>query len=410
MKRYLVLLAAILMQACFGGIYAWSNLVEPLREQYGFTTLHTQFIFGTVLMALTGTMIVSGRLQDRHHPRPVALTGGVLYLAGFLTASVAGERFLLLWLGAGLLTGIAIGCGYVCAVATSVKWFAHRKGLATGIVVGAYGCGAIFMSLVSEAMLDDGWSVAEVFRGIGLVYGTLIIAASLLLFVPPKEAGGRDGTGAAGVSDVPADRAAGVPPDVPVRRVVRDRRCIAVFIVFLCGNLPGLMVIGNLRPMAEQAGASPAWALAAISILAVANTSGRVLWGLAFDQFGYRRMVLTSMAIVIGSMLLMLLTAGGVGGVGGTWLLAVAVILVGLGFSSCLVLHPAHIAGRFGPARFGSVYPWIGLAHGLGAILGGPLGGVTADLAGGYASAYVAGAVLAGIGLALFLKLFDEPV
>ncbi len=405
MKRYLVLLAAILMQACFGGIYAWSNLVEPLRQQYGFTTLHTQFIFGTVLMALTGTMILSGRLQDRHHPRPVALTGGVLYLAGFLTASVAGESFLLLWLGAGLLTGVAIGCGYVCAVATSVKWFAHRKGLATGIVVGAYGCGAIFMSLLSEAMLDGGWSVAEVFRGIGLVYGSLIITASLLLFVPPTGAtGGKDGS-AAEVADAPADVPAAAPPVRLMRDVLRDRRCIAVFIVFLFGNLPGLMVIGNLRPMAEQAGVGSAWALASISILAVANASGRVLWGLAFDLFGYRVMVVTAMGVVIASMLLMLAVALGPGG---PWLLVVAVVLVGLGFSSCLVLHPAHIAGRFGPARFGSVYPWIGLAHGLGAILGGPLGGFTADLAGGYASAYLAGAVLAGLGLLVFLKLFDE--
>ena len=60
-----VLLAAMAMQLCLGGIYAWSAFVPALRSNFGYTAAQTQFVFGSALVILCLGALVTGRIQDR---------------------------------------------------------------------------------------------------------------------------------------------------------------------------------------------------------------------------------------------------------------------------------------------------------------------------------------------------------
>lgn len=378
--RYITLLACIMLQVCGGGVYAWSNMVIPLQESFGFTNFQVQLVFGTVVMMLTTTTLLTGRLQQRYHPLPVAAVGSCLFATGFAVASISGDNFFLLWLGAGFIMGMALGCTYVCAMATGVKWFPRHKGLVTGLVAGGYGGGAVLMSQITKAMQAADWTVPEIFRTVGLGFGLIMLLCSLLLRIPP-------------------DDQTEIKAIVPLRKVFVDRKFWQTFLVFLLGNLPGLMIIGAIKPIGIEQGLTVAVAVLAISVLSVGNALGRVFWGWMFDLIGRERALLSSM-------LLITLTPGLVWLSGDQpWAFLLAAFLVGIGFSSCLVLHAAFIAAEYGPNRFGAVYPWVTLAHGFGALIGPTLGGTTRDWTGSYDLALLLATLAAALGLVAFFLL-----
>jgi OFA family oxalate/formate antiporter-like MFS transporter len=78
----------------------------------------------------------------------VATAAGVIYGLGYLLSGLAVSNHSLTWLyaGYGVLGGIGMGMGYICPVATLVKWFPDRRGLMTGVAVCGYGFGAAVMS------------------------------------------------------------------------------------------------------------------------------------------------------------------------------------------------------------------------------------------------------------------------
>lgn len=378
----LVLAAAVLLQLCLGGIYAWSGLVEPMRAQLGFSTFQTQFVFGVVFAAFTLSMSFTGRLLDRTSPRPVAVAGGALLLAGYLLASLSGGGYSWVLLGVGLLGGLAIGFGYPAAIAAPARWFPDRRGLVTGVTVGGYGGGALLAMALYEWLLGRGLGVLDVLLWVGLGYGVLVMSCGLLLRSP-----------AAGPTTAPA------AAPVDRRALLGDRRFWQLAITFFCGNLPGLLVIGNLKPLGLALGNSPAISALAIAVLSVGNAGGRVIWGALFDRIGAGRAVTASMLLVLvaGSLLLL-------GGHHPALFLA-ASLLTGLGFASCLVLHAAQVLRLWGPEQFGSVYGLVILAHGAGALLGPPLGGLSRDLLGSYAPGVLVSLLIAALGLALYHRL-----
>jgi len=228
-----------------------------------------------------------------------------------------------------------------------------------------------------EWLLASGLGVREVILRVGVGYGALVILCGLALAVPPRN---RD-----------AARAV-----VRRRDLVRDPRFWRLFVAFFCGNLPGLLIIGNLKPLGISLGNSPEVSALAIVVLSAGNSGGRVLWGALFDVLGSRRAVTASMLLVLGAGALMM--AGG----GRAWVFLPAALFTGLGFASCLVLHAAQVMRTWGPERLGTVYGVVMLAHGAGALLGPPLGGMSADLLGSYLPGMAASLAVAAVGLAAY--------
>lgn len=88
--RTRILSAAVIMQMAIGGLYAWSAFVPPLRETYALQTWQTQFLFGALIFVFTSLMIPAGMLLYRVGPKPVALTGALLFSAGYAVAARSG--------------------------------------------------------------------------------------------------------------------------------------------------------------------------------------------------------------------------------------------------------------------------------------------------------------------------------
>ncbi len=352
MKRWLALIASILMQSCLGVVYAWSTFVPRLESSHGFSAGGAGLIFGVCIAAFTISMVFGGILQQKYGPRIVGSIGGILFLAGYLTGAASGGSFPPALTGFGILAGAGIGFAYVCPLATGVKWFPKQKGLITGLAVAGFGLGGVFFAKAGQQMLDTGTPVLDVLGLIGWIVGITTVLASLFLFVPAK-------TAAAG--------AEGRTEHHSLRTILRKKRFRALFWQIFCGTFGGLLIIGNLKPIGISIELSANAATLAVMLFAIGNAAGRVLWGLWYDRFGP--------AVIVADMLL--LTAGalfmGLAPVQSAFY--AATLMTAVAFGGCFVLFAARVADFFGADRISEIYPFVFLGYGIAGLTGAPAGG-----------------------------------
>jgi OFA family oxalate/formate antiporter-like MFS transporter len=71
-NRWIIVVAAIIIQVCLGAVYAFSVLIPPLETEFGWTRIETSPAFTIALLVFALSMIPAGRLQDKKGPKTVA--------------------------------------------------------------------------------------------------------------------------------------------------------------------------------------------------------------------------------------------------------------------------------------------------------------------------------------------------
>ncbi|MDT8390825.1 MAG: MFS transporter [Lentisphaeria bacterium] len=355
-RRWLILAAGCLIQTILGGIYAWSTFVPYLMKTHDLTAGQCGFIFGVTILTFTVSMIAAGRLLTRKGPRLTASVAACLFMSGYLLASVSGDSFPVLLLGVGVIAGAGIGFGYVCPLSVGMKWFPHKKGLVTGVVVAGFGGGAVLLATVAEYLLIEGMDVLVFFRWFGVCSGAVLFLAASVLADPPSS-----GTG------TQAFQAAAGAFTWPFFLIATG---------MFAGTFAGLLIIGNLAPMVIKAGLTEGQAAVSISVFAVGNAAGRIAWGHAFDGIGHKTMPLSlgGFALTAGLLLTPL----------PVWGLFLCVGLLGFGFGANFVVYASAISRHFGASAFPRLYPWCFLAYGVAGLIGPGVGGYLADVTASY--------------------------
>lgn len=371
-----------------GGIYAWSEFVPLLTNEYGLTSSQCGLIFGATIAVFTSVMIPAGRFLQRHGARLTATVGAVLFSGGYLAASLSQGNFFLLFLSLSVITGAGIGFGYICPLTVCMQWFPNKKGLVTGVSVAGFGAGAILLSGVAEHLLvTRDMDVMHVFRFVGLGSGAIALCSALLMREPQPD------------SHIQSHNA-------PVRPVLdfnllTSRNFLLLCLGMFCGTFAGLLVVGNLKPIALSLGLGSSTATLAISVFALGNAIGRIGWGQVHDRVGSRLAIFLSLAFLGLSMLLLLLPPV-------PSLVQAAVLFTGIGFGGCFVVYAASIVDQLGIDLFPRLYPICFLWYGLAALIGPPLGGIVADATGSYGISIAMSALFVLITAPLTWFLFQK--
>lgn len=320
----------------------WSVFVTPLREKHGFSAFQMQFIYNTGGFVFCTMIIIAGRLHDRFGPRPLAAASALLVGTGWGMAWAFGESYVFLWLSAGVIVNCGGAFGYVCPIATAIKWFPNHRGLASGLTAAGFGGGPILYSFIAETMMGRGWEPMQVFGLLAVVYAPAIALSGAMMALP---------AGQPSHADV---------KDFQRRRLLKDRRFWALFAGMLTGTLPFLVIMGNAKPLASEFGLGARLAAFAIAALATGNVSGRVFWGFAMDRIGPRRAMLAGQSLTVISVASLILF-----GEAATPVFFVSLVAAGFCYGGNFAIYPATVGRLYGAHVLGSVYPFIMAAQAI---------------------------------------------
>jgi OFA family oxalate/formate antiporter-like MFS transporter len=407
-NRWAIAVAGTVAMICLGTVYSWSLFTQPLIAAFGWSNTTTTWTFAIAIFFLGVGAIIGGRWQDRRGPRPVAITGVVLWgianvLAGLGTRSMGAPWIYLTY---GLLGGLGLGMGYVTPVAAVTKWFPDRRGLGSGMVVMGFGLGAFFYNNILKAIPAFAGAAAEAGKVIAqraqggtatlspdatgtimstFVWSGLIFAivggfcASLVRNPRPEDlpAPAR----AALERARPATQAAADAVDYPPSRAMRTPQFWALWAMLFLNVTAGILFISNAVPiMRELTGAPPATALALYGFIAVFNGLGRFFWGAVSDRIGRNMAYL----LIYGTQVVIFFIVGGVHALPlVTFLFALVLLDYGGGFGTM----PSFTADYFGTKYMGINYGWILLAWGVGGIVGPIFVAIVKDRTGTFAGA-----------------------
>jgi len=366
---------------CIGSIYAWSLIADELIQHHNFTASQSQIIFGTLIAVFPVSMIFVGQWGRRVHPRILGLLAGSLFFGGYLLAGQSQGSFVIIWIGIGLLAGVGTGIGYWLSLTIPVQWFPARKGLITGIAAAGFGLGAVLMSAIAENLLASGRDVLQLFTFIGLWYGVIIVVLSNFIRPNPLNMSGKK---------------------LLAREYLTTLMYRKLLLGILLGTFAGLLIIGNLKIIGGQAALSAHSLVLGVSFFAVANFTGRILWGFIADYTGAALAIFGALllqAIAILSLNLVELS---------TALYLLIAFMIGLGFGGNFVLFAKETAHVFGIGNLGIVYPFVFLGYGFAGITGPFAGGLLYDLSGAYVSAIYLSAFMSFAGSMLFLYQYSK--
>ncbi len=348
-----ILAAGAAIQVLTGLPAAWGVFQQPVMEEYGLSEQGAGYAFGILIAAFGVGCVLGGFLQDRHGPRCAGLWGTALLCGGFFAAGLlppgSAEAFFLAFsIPAGLGTAFLYPSIQSCAQ----KWYADRKGLATGVIGGAVGLSGAFLTVFVRTAVRGFWVVQGIrgaFWALGAVTLPVCLVGSLLLQDPPQ-AGRRKKQQENGKNAI----------DLAPRQMLRTKQywlcagavCFSTPAVLLFS--PIILKLGMERGLEEQA------ALWSVVLGSVGSAAGRLLMPLLSDRIGRRPTDMLLFAVSAG------LSAGFAFAQG--W--GVVACYAGLTFcySALAAVLPALSTDLFGFPHAGVNYGFLALGQSVGSL------------------------------------------
>ena len=348
-----ILAAGAAIQVLTGLPAAWGVFQQPVMEEYGLSEQGAGYAFGILIAAFGVGCVLGGFLQDRHGPRCAGLWGTALLCGGFFAAGLlppgsAWTFFLAFSIPAGLGTAFLYPSIQSCAQ----KWYADRKGLATGVIGGAVGLSGAFLTVFVRTAVRGFWIVQGIrgaFWALGAVTLPVCLVGSLLLQDPPQT----------GQTQKPQENGKNTT-DLAPQQMLRTKQywlcagavCFSTPAVLLFS--PIILKLGMERGLEEQA------ALWSVVLGSVGSAAGRLLMPLLSDRIGRRPTDMLLFAVSAG------LSAGFAFAQG--W--GVVACYAGLTFcySALAAVLPALSTDLFGFPHAGVNYGFLALGQSVGSL------------------------------------------
>ena len=368
-------LAAIAIQLTLGIAYIWSVFQTGIADSiFGGNNAAAGLTFSLLLATLTIGSVIGGKLAGKYTTRRVIFIGGIILSAGFFLASLVKPEFSwLLWVTYGVMGGVGMGFTYSTTIACAQKWYPHKKGLITGIIVAALGFGGVVFTPIVEALVAafGGTGVGEpkTFMVLSAVFLVVCTIGSIFMKNPPDgylvSASSAASTSAASPGTVSAVPAA--VKNITPSQMLRSVPFYLITAAFMLACMGGLMMINFAKPIAEAKGFIPA--IAAIGVLAISmfNSVGRLVWGMVSDKLGR---INTITLLLAGSAVLSLLVNLAVG----YWVF-ILIAVIGFFYGGLLSNFPSLTADLFGPAHMATNYGFVLLGFGSGAVIASQIAG-----------------------------------
>ena len=395
-NRWLVALAGTIVMICLGTVYSWSLFTQPLIASFGWSNTTTTWTFALAILFLGIGAIVGGRWQDMSGPRPVVITGALLWGIGNILAGLGTSRLGAWWiyLSYGLIGGFGVGLAYITPVAVVTKWFPDKRGLGSGMVVMGFGLGAFFYNNLlknipafaqvarqAKAVIDaprgtlamdphNVHALMMTFTLSGIVFALIGGICAAYLSNPPIAATAAN-----------ASKSTASANDITPMQAAQTWQFYCLWLMLFLNVTAGILFISNAVPiMRELTKISPEKALSVYGLLALFNGIGRFFWGALSDRIGRN----LAYVLIYGTQVAIFFTIGHLHSLA---LVATLFAIVLLDYGGGFGTMPSFTADYFGTKFMGIIYGWILLAWGIGGVVGPIFVAIVKDKTGSFTGA-----------------------
>jgi MFS family permease len=363
-SRWMVPPAALCVHLCIGQVYAFSVFNLPMTKLIGITgsapgdwkLTDLGWIFTLAILCLGVSAAVLGRWVEEGGPRRAMFTAALCFSGGFLisAAGVYVHNIWIVYLGYGVLGGIALGIAYISPVSTLIKWFPDRPGMATGMAIMGFGGGALIASplsvwLMARFSTPTHVGVAETFIVLGIIYFIFMVVGAAIVRVPAP------GWKPEGWTPPAQPPKLVTSANVYVYTALKTPQFWLIWWVLCLNVTAGIGVLGQASAMSQEMFPGKVSAVAAagfVGLMSIFNMAGRFLWASASDYMGRKNTYFCF--FILGTVLYAIVpTAGRIGSVGLFVLCFVIIIsMYGGGFATI----PAYLKDMFGTRYVGAIH------------------------------------------------------
>lgn len=343
-----ILAAGAAIQVLTGIPAAWGVFQKPVMEEYQLTEQGAGYAFAVLIAAFGVGCVIGGFLQDSQGPRCAGLWGTALLCGGFFAAGALppgslGSFMLAFSIPAGLGTAFLYPAIQSCAQ----KWYADRKGLATGVIGGAVGLSGAFLTVAVRSAVKGFWIIRGIraaFWALGAVTLPVCITGSLLLTDPPQ----KQKTQQSGV-------------DLPPWQMIKTKQywlCTGA----VCFSTPAVLLFSPIiLKLGMERGLEESSALWSVVLGSVGSAAGRLLMPMLSDKIGRRPTDMLLFAVSLGLSAAFIFAQG--------WWVVVCYAGLTFCYSALAAVLPALSTDLFGFPHAGVNYGFLALGQSVGSLV-----------------------------------------
>ena len=368
-----------------GSLFSLAVFLEPIATNAGWSRAGISASMTIAFLAMGVGGFGWGWISDRHGPRVVGISGGVLLGAGLVLASRA-TSLLEFQLAYGLFLGTAVGAFFAPMMATASAWFDRQRALAVSLVSAGLGMAPVTMAPFAQWLLSGhDWRTAQLV--LGLVAWVVLLPAALLLRRPPAMA----------PANVGSASPAGM--DFTIHQALGSRQFVVLAATFFACCLAHAGPIFHVVSYAAICGLPPVAAVSVYSVQGLSGLGGRLLLGVLADRHGAK-------PVLIGGLLLQALAIGAFLPASSLGEFYGVAAVFGLAYGGVMPLYAVLARDYFGPRIMGTVFGAATMVSCIGMAAGPAIGGWIFDRFGSYAGMHVSSLV---IGLGAVAIAFSFP-
>jgi MFS family permease len=371
--------AATVLNAPLGSLYAFSVFLKPLEALLGLSRADLALVFALASGGFGAGMILAPHFFGLAATSTLVLACATASALGIAVAATAGG-LLQLAVGYGVLFGAGGGAAYILAQQAVNLAVTRRHGLVNGYIVGLYPAGAMIAAPLF------GWSIREfgVRATLGGLATVLAVTGSISAWLIAQSR-----------VTLAAAAAASIAPDEGERRRPVFWR---LWIVFFLAASAGLMVLSQAAGIITAYGGATPLAIYGTTFIAGTIAVARLGGGWMVDWLTIPAVAAGAHAVALaGNVVLTLWPGPGVS--------VLALALVGLGYGVISGVTAAAVAVYWRRALYGRMASRIYLAWCAAAIVLPITAGYLFDLTHGYGSAILIAAGGNALGILVALGL-----
>ena len=400
LNRWVYAIVGVIVLLFAGLVYAWSVLSTPIAAEFtGWTKAQLSLTFTLVMILFCIGSLLCGLLAGKLSAKNAVRVSAVLFLVGFFIASRC-QSPITLYLGFGLLCGLASGLAYNGVMSTMVKWFPDKPGLISGVLLMGFGGGSFLIGKLYQAWTPagiGGWRTSFVVLGI---ICCVVLAVCSFFFVAP----GADFTVPAGKGG----RAVAAPrEDIKPAAMLKRSAFWLYYVWAIAVSAAGLALISQASGVVWEASADQTAASVAtiVGLISICNAVGRVLFGGMYDKFGRSlSMQLVNGLFILTSVVLLLAMSSR-----SVVVVIIGFVIGGLAYSGVTPTNSAFCRAYFGPTSCPVNFHLIN-SNLIFASFGSTISGALYDASGSYSSTFflIIGLAVAGILCSLAISAIDR--